>query len=104
MAEWSTTRRPRAASAPSGQRRRAVARGMEAPAGAALATLACVVLALWVHRRALGAYFSPDDLISFERVRGLLPPHPLPFWRFLSGPVYFAAGLRVFGVDPFSFH
>jgi len=71
---------------------------------AVLAALVCVGLALWVHRRALGAYFSPDDLISFERARGLLPPHPLPFWRFLSGPAYFTTGLRVFGVDPVPFH
>jgi hypothetical protein len=74
------------------------------PRAAIIACAACVALTLWVHRRALGAYFSPDDLISFERVRGLLPPHPLPFWRLLSGPVYFALALRVFGTNPVPYH
>jgi dolichyl-phosphate-mannose-protein mannosyltransferase len=102
VAERSTTRVPRGVRVSNGQK--PPTRSARAPALAWLAGLACVAMALWVHRAALGAYFSPDDLISFERARGLLPPHPLPWWRFLSGPVYFTTGLRVFGVDPFPFH
>ena len=104
MAGGSSARAPRGGRVSNGHRSSAATRATNTSSAAALAGLACVALALWVHRRALGAYFSPDDLISFERARGLLPPHPLPFWRLLSGPVYFTTGLRVFGVDPFPFH
>jgi hypothetical protein len=68
------------------------------------ACLACVALALWAHRRALGMFFSPDDLISLERARGLVPPYPVPFWRVLSGSGYFALASRLFGADPFPYH
>ena len=65
---------------------------------------ACVALTVWLHRRCLTAYFAPDDLISLERARGLLPPYPVPFWRVLSGSGYFAVALRVFGTNPFPYH
>ncbi|HYM80684.1 MAG TPA: tetratricopeptide repeat protein [Candidatus Limnocylindria bacterium] len=60
-------------------------------------------MALWAHRRALGAYFSPDDLIHFERLRGLLP-HTATVWRWLSNDVYMGAALARFGADPAPYH
>ena len=69
-----------------------------------VALAACVTLALWIQRRAPGVFFSPDDLISLEWARGLLPPQTVPFWRFLSGPAYWALALRLFGVDPVPYH
>ena len=66
--------------------------------------LACAALALWTQRRALGVYFHPDDLISLEWTRGILPSPDFGLWRLLSGKVYFAAALGVFGTDPFPYH
>src|SRR2546423_2209242 len=66
--------------------------------------LACAALALWTHRRALGIYFHPDDLISMEWARGILPSPDFGLWRLLSGKVCFAAALGVFGTDPFPYH
>jgi hypothetical protein len=66
--------------------------------------LACALLALWTQRRALGVYFHPDDLISLEWTRGILPSPDFGLWRLLSGKVYFAAALGVFGTDPFPYH
>jgi hypothetical protein len=63
------------------------------------AALACVVLALAVHRPALGSYFSPDDLILLERARGFAPEIP-SLWRFLSGHAWFAIAVPAFGSDP----
>lgn len=61
--------------------------------------LACVALALWVHRGTIGGYFSPDDLVYFERVLGLAEWPPPP-WRFLSGPFYFGLLYPAFGAEP----
>src|SRR5258705_4398538 len=66
--------------------------------------LACAALALWTHRRALGVYFHPDDLISMEWTRGILPSPDFGLWRLLSGKVYFAAALGVFGTEPLPYH
>jgi hypothetical protein len=66
--------------------------------------LACAVLALWTQRHALGVYFHPDDLISMEWTRGILPSPDFGLWRLLSGKVYFAAALGVFGADPLPYH
>ena len=66
--------------------------------------LACALLALWTQRRALGVYFHPDDLISLEWTRSILPSPDFGLWRLLSGKVYFAAALGVFGTDPFPYH
>jgi hypothetical protein len=66
--------------------------------------LACALLALWTQRRALGVYFHPDDLISLEWTRGILPSPDTGLWRLLSGKVYFAAALGVFGTNPFPYH
>ena len=66
--------------------------------------LACALLALWTQRRALGVYFHPDDLISLEWTRGILPSPDFGLWRLLSGKVYFAAAIGVFGTDPFPYH
>ncbi len=69
-----------------------------------LLVLACAGVSMWIHRRSLGAFFSPDDMASIERVRGLIPPHPIRWWRFLSGPGYFAAMLGLVGTNPVPYH
>ena len=66
--------------------------------------LACALLALWTQRRAMSIYFHPDDLISMEWTRGILPSPDFGLWRLLSGKAYFAAALSVFGTDPFPYH
>src|SRR5262245_44818245 len=70
----------------------------------AACALGCALLALWTQRRALAVYFHPDDLISLEWTRGILPSPDFGLWRLLSGKVYFAAALGVFGTDPFPYH
>src|SRR2546426_2676056 len=62
--------------------------------------LTAVALSLWVYRSAPGGYFSPDDLIYLERVRGLVPEPPT-LWRYLSGVAYFRMAFPLFGADPF---
>ena len=69
-----------------------------------LLALGCAALALWVQRGALGVYFHPDDLISMEWARGILPAPDLGPWRFLSGRLFFATMLGVFGADPRAYH
>ena len=66
--------------------------------------VACALLALWTQRRSLAVYFHPDDLISLEWTRGILPSPDFGLWRLLSGKVYFAAALGAFGTDPFPYH
>ena len=86
-------------SRPSATRRASTPRGLDA-----VLALGCALLALWVHRRAMGVYFHPDDLISLEWTRGILPSPDFGLWRLLSGKAYFAAALGVFGTDPFPYH
>ena len=62
-----------------------------------------VLAALFVHRGALGNYVSTDDLILFERARGLAP-FPATLWRWLSGQAYFRVLWPVFGVEPTGWH
>lgn len=98
-------------SGPRHPKRRPPPRGRAAPAArhhagrwADLAlAVACAALALWMQRRVLGAYFSPDDLIHFERVRGLLVDPPT-LWRFLSNQAYMRAALAWWGADPVPSH
>src|SRR5258705_3939816 len=66
--------------------------------------LACAALALWTHRRALGVYFHPDDLISMEWTRGILPSPDFGLWRLFPGQGYFAPALGWFCPHPFPFH
>ena len=77
-----------------------------APAGRAARELPLVLilvaLSLWVYRSALGAFFSPDDLIYLERVRGIVPEPPT-LWRFLSGPAYFRLAHAAFGAHAFPY-
>lgn len=61
--------------------------------------LACAALALWMYGPLLGQYFSPDDLVYLERVRGLAPEPPT-LWRFLSGRLYFHVVFPWFGLEP----
>jgi hypothetical protein len=61
------------------------------------------VLALWAQRRALGAYFSLDDLVIFEEHLGLRPLVLGP-WRLLSRGLWFGAGVPVFGANPIPWH
>ena len=70
----------------------------------ALLALGCAALALWVQRGALGVHFHPDDLISLERARGLLPTPDYGPWRLLSGRLFFTAALGLFGTDPRPYH
>lgn len=68
-----------------------------------VAVLVCVLLALWVHRRALAGYFALDDLIIMEGVRGLRPAEP-GLWRLLSRHLWFGAAVPLFGANPFPYH
>ncbi|MBI1795481.1 MAG: hypothetical protein HY076_08680 [Candidatus Eisenbacteria bacterium] len=65
--------------------------------------LAAVALAigaaLWVYRSVPHAFFSPDDLIYLERVRGIVAQPPGP-WRWLSGIAYFQIASALFGAEP----
>ncbi len=65
--------------------------------------LACVAFALWVQRRALGGFFSLDDLVIIEEVRGLREATP-GLWRLLSRYLYFGAAVPLFGSNPFPYH
>lgn len=62
-----------------------------------------VLAALWMHRGALGAFFTTDDLILFERARGIVP-FPATLWRWISGQAYFRLFWPVFGVEPQGWH
>lgn len=59
--------------------------------------------ALYVHLAALVGFYSPDDLILLERVRGIVP-FPDTLWRFLSGRAFWVVLFPVFGPDPFAWH
>lgn len=61
------------------------------------------IAALYVHLAALVGFYSPDDLILLERVRGIVP-FPDTLWRFLSGRAFWVALFPVFGPDPFAWH
>lgn len=65
--------------------------------------LLCVGLALWVQRRALGGYFSLDDLVIMEEVRGLRPA-AVGLWRLVSRHLFFGAAVPLFGSNPFPYH
>ncbi len=62
-----------------------------------------VIAALWVHRGALAAFFTTDDLILLERASGLAP-FPATLWRWLPGHAYFRLLWPVFGTHPFGWH
>jgi len=64
---------------------------------------ATVALALVVHRHALRAYFSADDVALFEQVRGLAPQGAGP-WRWLSLHLYVGSMFHAFGADPGPYH
>ncbi|MEO5988869.1 MAG: hypothetical protein ABIU54_06865 [Candidatus Eisenbacteria bacterium] len=59
--------------------------------------------ALYVHLAALVGFYSPDDLILLERVRGIAP-FPDTLWRFVSGRLYWVALFPMLGPDPFAWH
>ncbi|MEK7823450.1 MAG: tetratricopeptide repeat protein [Candidatus Eisenbacteria bacterium] len=65
--------------------------------------LLCVALALWTQRRALGGFFSLDDLVIMEEVRGLRPA-AVGLWRLVSRHLYFGAAVPLFGSNPFPYH
>ena len=52
-----------------------------------------------MQRHVLGRYFSPDDLVLLERVRGVAPPLP-SLWRWLSHTAYFWVVGPWFGANP----
>jgi len=62
--------------------------------GGTLLLLGVVVLALIVHRRALGAGWGPDDLILLEQARGMRAWAPGP-WRVLSGPLFWSMAAAI---------
>lgn len=74
-----------------------VRRGL-GPIDLALA-LAAIAVSLWVQRGALASYFSPDDVIYFERVQGLAAQSP-GLWRWLSGHAAMAWLHAAFGREP----
>ena len=65
-----------------------------------IAVAACATLALWVHHLALGRFFSPDDLVLLERVRGVAPPLP-SLWRWPPARPTSGAVAPWFGSNPF---
>lgn len=67
------------------------------------AAAACMLLALWTYRHALGAFFTTDDFQVMEQARGLLP-RSTSLWRLLSGRIYFGAATALFGSRPFPYH
>jgi len=78
------------------------AEGLERASRIAI-VIACVGLALWTHRRVLGGFFTLDDLLILEEMRGIRP-HAFTLWRALSGEVYFRAAAALFGSHPFPYH
>ena len=92
--------RPTRRDAPSGH-----ARGPLAAARAArlLLPALALLLALWVHRRALGAFFSTDDFVRLEEAFGLLP-QARTVWRLVSEVLYVKLMLALFGPSPLPFH
>jgi hypothetical protein len=64
-----------------------------------LALSLCVLCAAWVFSRAVGSFFSPDDLIHLEQASGLAPTPIVP-WRVLTQVVYFRVMLAGFGLHP----
>ena len=76
------------------------------PAGPAWLTDALMLgvpalVAMYVHVAALAAFYSPDDLILLERVRGIAP-YPDTLWRLISGRLFWVGFFPVFGPDPFA--
>ena len=61
------------------------------------------LLAILVQRRALGAFFSTDDLRRLEEAAGLVPATPT-VWRLVSEVLYVRLMLAVFGPHPLPFH
>ena len=61
------------------------------------------LVAIYVHLAALAAFYSPDDLILLERVRGIAP-FPDTLWRLISGRLFWVGLFPVFGADPFAWH
>lgn len=75
-----------------------------APGAATALALGTVVLAAaFAHRAALGAFFTTDDLILFERVRGIVP-WPWTLWRIVSGRLWWLATFPSFGTNPLPWH
>ena len=88
--------------APTGRRHAEVAKPAVVLPPWLLPSLA-LLLGAWVHRRALGAFFSTDDFRRLEEAAGLLPAIPT-LWRLLSEVLYVRAMLALFGPEPLPFH
>src|SRR2546423_11147354 len=65
-----------------------------------IAVICCIGLALWVYRRVLGGFFSPDDLVLWEWNRGMISG-PTTLWRYLPGRLYFGLTIGSFGANPY---
>ena len=73
------------------------------PLAAGLVPAIAAALALLAHARCVGAFFTTDDLILFERARGIVP-WPWTAWRLVSGRLWWQALLPLFGVQPAPWH
>jgi tetratricopeptide (TPR) repeat protein len=91
------TPRPKARAA------RPAARFADARALDVALALVCGALALWAQRRTLDAYFSIDDLVHFERLRGLVPGTS-SIWRWISNEAYMRGALGWFGANARPYH
>jgi hypothetical protein len=87
----------------SGQSARPAARPVRSRTLDVVLCLACIALALWAQRRTLDAYFSIDDLVHFERLRGLVPGSA-SLWRWVSNEAYMGGALALFGADARPYH
>lgn len=66
--------------------------------------LLITLVVVWVHGRAIGAFFSsPEDFVHLQQGIGLKPVVGTPF-RYLSQVLYFRLMVSLFGLQPIAFH
>lgn len=74
-----------------------------APFVTPLLAAVAAAIAAWLHRGALATFYTTDDLILFERVRGIAE-YPATLWRVIPGRLWFQALLPAFGTAPEPWH
>ncbi|MCC6651983.1 MAG: hypothetical protein IT348_12600 [Candidatus Eisenbacteria bacterium] len=67
-----------------------------------LAAVAAAIAA-WLHRGALATFFTTDDLILFERARGIAE-YPATLWRVIPGRLWFQGLIPFFSTNPGPWH
>lgn len=83
----------------------AARRASPAAAAALLASCAAVAVTIAVHRRALGAFFTPDDLVFLRLARAAgTAGGPPSAWRWLSSVTFRALANGPFGLEPAPYH